>query len=399
MTTDEVEQAIIAWRGRLGAASRNVVELSELPEFLSVKERLRRNALDGRTRDEARDLVAAMDELWQGVLLIGSTLNSADEARKRGLRGLFRTAAGTDEAAAILTGDSVELAVTDTPVLGRSLLGGTQSQCKVSLERLLTTMIAAFDKAKDTLARIGSGEADAKAAVAALRAEVAALVGTGWTGADAVAANLPDIEKLASSDPLGAIERIAAELRPAVDAAKAVAARSAADAKDADAAIAAAADKLRALDEADAKAAAAVRAALAKVDGVALAAPDGTDARELPGWLDRLRSNRKAGKFQAVVLGLASWTAMADKAVADRLAVVDEAERLLSRRDEFRGRFGALQAKHAALSRNGAAPAAAEDVASKLKSVLFGGRTPLPEAERLTAEYESLLARASVARN
>jgi len=79
MTLEAVDAELERWRRQLAAASRNVSELSELPEFGAA----RAAALGiGRLADEARGLVATMDELWQGVLLIGGALDRAEQARR-----------------------------------------------------------------------------------------------------------------------------------------------------------------------------------------------------------------------------------------------------------------------------------------------------------------------------
>ncbi len=81
-TLDQADAALAQWRERLAAASRNVVELSELPAYLALKARPQA----GRTGEAAAALVATMDELWQGVLLIGAAIDRAAAARSSGSR-------------------------------------------------------------------------------------------------------------------------------------------------------------------------------------------------------------------------------------------------------------------------------------------------------------------------
>ena len=204
-TLDSVDAALRRWRDRLAAASRNVSELSELPEFLLAKQAA---AGTGRLATEARGLVATMDELWQGVLLIGATLDRAEQARRTGSR-LWRAEAAAAEAAAILDGPSISVELADTPVLHRSLLAGARATAVVSPDGLLQTMEAAFNVARSQLARMGEATARADTAHRNLEAAAASLPG-GWAARVRAAAERPD-----ALDRLDALEA----LRPAIMAA------------------------------------------------------------------------------------------------------------------------------------------------------------------------------------
>ena len=103
VTLEAVDAELAQWRQRLAAASRNVSELSELPEYSAVRV-LTEGA--GRLAEEARGVKATMDELWQGVLLIGAALDRAEQARKGGSR-LWRGDEAAAEAMAVLRGPSI----------------------------------------------------------------------------------------------------------------------------------------------------------------------------------------------------------------------------------------------------------------------------------------------------
>jgi len=80
----QVDAALAAWRDRLAAASRNVAELSELPEFMALKAAARSGPV--ATGTGAGRVVATVDELWQGVLLLGEALGRAETARAAAAR-------------------------------------------------------------------------------------------------------------------------------------------------------------------------------------------------------------------------------------------------------------------------------------------------------------------------
>ena len=124
---DEVDTALAQWRVRLAAASRNVSELSELPEYAVARQAA---SGTGRLADEARGLVATMDELWQGVLLIGAVLDRAEQARAQASR-IWRRDDAAAQAMALLRGPSITVDLQDTPVLHRRLLGGARDTATV----------------------------------------------------------------------------------------------------------------------------------------------------------------------------------------------------------------------------------------------------------------------------
>lgn len=320
-TLDAVDAELARWRSRLAAASRNVSELSELPAFLDAK---RATAGTGRLASEARILVATMDELWQGVLLIGAALDRAAEVRRGGSR-LWRGEEAAAAALEVLTGPSIRVDLQATPVLHRDLLAGARATATVSPDTLLRTMTAAFDSARARLARLEDSAGQAAALQGGLHARAAALPGD-WS-ARLAAADRPDV-----LDRLDALQALC----PAVEAAEAAqagiaASRAALDALRTQAAAAlAAADTCRA----------AVAGSLPPLDGGALP--------ELATWLDRIGATLAAGRTEASRIGLQNWRAQHDAMVAQTQALSDAAAAGLARRDELHARLGLLRAKRRA---------------------------------------------------
>ena len=394
-----VDQALAAWRTRLAAASRNVAELSELPEFMALKAATR---ADPAGAPDARRLVATVDELWQGVLLLGEAIGRAEAARAAATRMWMPASLGA--VLHILDGPSIGIALGASPVLHRRLLGEAAETAWVSPNRLLETMEAAFDGARTSLTRIST----ARDAVIALRASLSATVESLAAESRPEAAGLAS--RLAGCDakePLAVLAQLEA-LRSDIDAAAFVAAQARAARSRASQALAQARARLEQLAKQGAQASQAAAAAAALVAGIAPAGPV-AQAGELPGWLDRLQRTLDAGRTEAFTLGLASWTVLADQVAAGWRDMLDRADNSVALRDELRGRFGALQAKHRARQnglRHGAAgqdtarqdqaDAALDATASALRAALFGGPADLPAARRLLAEYEAALARPQV---
>jgi len=384
-----VDQALAAWRTRLAAASRNVAELSELPEFMALKAATR---TDPAGPPEARRLVATVDELWQGVLLLGEAVSRAEAARAAAAR--LWMPASLEAVLQILNGPSIGIALGASPVLHRRLLGQAADTAWVSPSRLLETMEAAFDGARTSLARISTAQETRDALRASLAATVEALAAEGRPEAAGLATRLAEC---GAADPLTALAQLEA-LRPTVDAAASVAAQVRAARGRAAQALGQAHARLEQLANQGAQASQAASSAAALVAGAAPAGPV-VQAGELLGWLDRLQRTLDAGRVEAFTLGLASWTALADGVAAGWRDVLDRSAASVALRDELRGRFGALQAKHRARQNGtpqGQPNLPLDATASALRAALFGGPADLPAARRLLAEYEAALARSQV---
>ena len=118
------------------------------------------------------------------------------------------------------------------------------------------------------------------------------------------------------------------------------------------------------------------------------------DMAELPGWLNRLEATLDTGRTGAFRASLASWDALAGRVGAGWQAVLDQAAASLAQRDDLRGRFGAIQAKHRA--RHPGADPALDGIAAELRAALHGGPADLTAARRLLAAYKAGLARLPV---
>jgi hypothetical protein len=364
---DAVDAELASWRVRLAAASRNVSELSELPEF-AVARAAAGGA--GRVAEEARSLVATMDELWQGVLLLGAAIDRAEQARQAGSRR-WRAEEVAQQVLAILNGLSITVDLTDTPVLHRRLLAGPRATVTVAPDTLLQTMDAAFDRARERLTRIAGATAQAASLRLRLAEAIASLPAPESLAARLDAAALPD-----PMDRLDALEALAAE----VDAAAKAAGRARADLVPARQALLGLQDAANRAEMAAESCRAAITAPLPRLDESGL--------RELAAWLDRIGRTLEAGRPEACLVGLTNWQVMYDRINADIHALAAAAAGSLARRDELRARFGALQAKHRAR----AAPEPALGAMQAAKAALAGVPADLDAAARALAAYEAALA-------
>jgi chromosome segregation ATPase len=206
----------------------------------------------------------------------------------------------------------------------------------------------------------------------------------------------PDVERLermAAADPFGAAEEAQEKLLPALASARAAMEAKRAEKAAAEGDLAGARQELKALNALCQDADAAATTCASKVKDIVLPQPDPASARELPVWLDRLEARLVEGRMEAFRVGLDRWRELLAAERGARETLMSAAKAALARREELRGRFTALKAKHAALAAAGTLPDGADDAASKLSGILFGTATPLQEAERLMTEYETILAR------
>jgi hypothetical protein len=364
-TLEEVDAELARWRERLAAASRNVAELSEVPEYGAARAAA---SGSGRLAEEARSLAATMDELWQGVLLIGAALDRAEQARRSGSR-LWRGEEAAQQAMAILRGPSITVDLADTPVLHRQLLAAARASATVSPDTLLRTMHGAFDRARQQLAGITEATAKADALGRHLAAAVARLPAPGDWAARLEAAARPD-----ALDRLDALTALA----PGIEAAAAAAARAQASLAEARAGLAAL--------QAEASAAQAAAAACCADVAVALPPADTAAVAELAAWLERIGRTFASGRVEAAVVGLANWRALHDRVRAECTAIAAAARQATARRDELVARLGALRAKHRARPDPALEPLAAAAKAS------LAPPADLDAATRAMTVYEAALA-------
>lgn len=361
-----MDAELARWRERLAAASRNVSELSELPAYSAVRV-VAEGA--GRLAEEARGVKATMDELWQGVLLIGAALNRAEQARKGGSR-LWRGEEAAAEAMGVLRGASITVDLVETPVLHRRLLAGARASATVTPDTLLATMDVAFDRVRASLGRITEAVGRAAAMQGRLGAAVALVPGRGFE-ARLLAGGL--------ADPLDRLEALEA-LAPEVDAAVASAAR-------AGAALGAARAACVGLRGAAERAEASGVACRAAVSG-GLPLVDEGAIGELEAWLERLGRRLEAGRVEAVGLGLANWQALHDRVQGEVQGLARAAAAGLARRDELVARLGAYRAKHRARG-----VAGLERLEAAARAAVGAVPMELEAAGRVLGDYETALGR------
>lgn len=397
MDLKEFDRTLADLRLKLGKLARNVAELTGQRDFAAIRGKLKQNGgFVGRTAAAAATLSASADELITGAALLGDALSRASAARERSTAfgGLLIHDGAVKEAVATLQGPSIKMSLKSVPIMARGAFDDAQESVDLSPTAMLELLSDAFRATRDALTAMTQAAQATfdglETARASLRATAA--VPDASAGGDLALSDLVDvISLLAVSDPIGAWERLNAELLLPIAAASdaAIALRALQVAARAELAKARAAMAM--VSDMNTAAEQALVALAAKVSDAGIAAVDIAKARELPGWLDRIERNLEAGKLQAFGVGLARWSELLSAVRQEREETLGAAAAAMARRDDMRGRFGALDAKRAAMEARSGPVAEAAETAGRLRQVLFGAITPLRETEKLVLHYEALL--------
>ena len=334
-----------------------------------------------------------MNLLYGQFGALQATIEQA-QALRRGLPALFGGEAKQRELEQLLFGPSIEVEVPELPPAQRTLVSGARTTARVAPEQLLSTMTATFAEVGSAVAVVGRAPTDfadrydrAEREIARLRAQAALPSCLLQAPLDALAARLGGLRDEMHTDPLGALERMEAE----VDQPLAGVSRQVAAAEQVTAKLRSARETWESLGRLHREAVALAAEARAKVGGdrpepQPLAEPK---LRSLGDWLLRLENKREEGALEAVAVGLRNWMAAADACLAGERDVLSQLASRIAARGELRGRFDALKAKARAygLAEGGDAGA----LAAQAEQLLYTRPVHLERAGAAVARYEEQL--------
>lgn len=414
------DKAMTEWRVRLAAMSRNISDLGDLidtPECADIKVRMRlKSPVPGTelnlTDAQARSWRVTQDQLWACTRAVGEMVDRAEQTVKAAWPWQRDTAAAA--ALQLLSSEYVELPQGDVSVLKRSLLGAAQDIRHLTLEEMLAVMTKAFDEGKEGLISLVASYADIDTCIVAMSARIDALEATGWIDAPDARGLLEEGKARAIVDPLRALVFIGSEVRTMVEQATNAAAayRTVLDSSKVRLSLYKAA--LSGLLQSEKLVSALREEAAGKVLLPPVIQADRASIRELAAWFGRLErmldvsaQTQVPVQLQSVSSkGFSTWAIGMDNWNRMRLMIIEALvneegayRRGVSRRDELRGRYGAVEAKRRARLASGAGEdGRCSGIGERLKALLFGAITPLPEADNLFCEYETLVSRMSVSR-
>ena len=400
VTLEQIDLALAEWQGKLNLASTNLLELDDLFTY----KRLRWTAgksLAGVTKDKVVPALAAMDQLWQSLALLTDTVNRAQALRKSASR-LWASERSGREIEQILTGPSILMPAAPTPLAQRELLSTADSTLSLTPKQLLSTMMGAFDAAKSTILAVDAAWnrlepllADAEREATSLQALAE---GLGEPPPPDLASGRQKIEGLrarVATDPLGVQTDFAAELSPPLARARAWLDDLARQRDRVRADQTRARGLLQDLTAVTQKWAAAYEECRQKVVAAqeAVPPPDTVQITDLGAWLATLDAALGQGHWKAARIGLDRWLLTAEADLAAARAALASNQAPLEKRAELRGCLASLRVKAQAYAARGIALAPALGaVADQADRLLASRPTPLEEAARLVADYETRLA-------
>lgn len=387
--TAEVDELIERYRSAESRIAANLVELDDHPTYALITS----GVLTGASRARAEPLAAAASGMWTLLDALRRTLDDAEAAR-----GDNRVRPGERLAAAeILTGPSVLVEVTDTPLAQRDLLAPGSMERRITIDALLDELRAAYEPLRDLVADIDAVWRAVLPRLDAAQTTLADLdtqlevLGLPEPSVQRARARLDELRRTVMDDPLGVPGDAAAELDDAVlDAVRRVGdLRAGHDSLQSDLART---EALVAAARSSRSAAAAGRAeTLAKI-----ADPTGLVVVPAEAAIDRLaeeaaqlRTDAAGAQWHHVRVRLDPWLARAERLVEQLRSAEERNSSALERRQQLRGLLSAYKAKAAAIGR--IELAAFTELADAAHAALYTAPTDLDRAAGIVARLGAML--------
>src|SRR5579871_4297603 len=146
MTLEQIDRALSEWQSRLSVASNNLLELDDFLTYKRLKgdKGMPPARLAGVTESRVTPALAAIGLLWQYMQQLSDVINRAADLRKSMPR-LWTSENTLGKIEQLLTGPSITLQTTETPLSQRGLLSGSTQAQTITPEQLLSVMTRAFE--------------------------------------------------------------------------------------------------------------------------------------------------------------------------------------------------------------------------------------------------------------
>ncbi|MBW4447582.1 MAG: hypothetical protein KME38_12115 [Spirirestis rafaelensis WJT71-NPBG6] len=396
--TVEIDQLIANWKNKVNIAGQNLLELQELPTyqrlcgsfgFPPVK-------LTGITQTRVTPALEAMNDLFQHFDLLVQTVDKAIKLRQQSPR--FLSIPKIAEIIQLLTGDSIELPMVQTPLAQRELLTGAETTTKITPTQLLQLMQNAFSVARDAVLAVDDAWtqmevmlADAEAQIFSMQNLAASLNQDCQSELIQAGSTIASLRRSIEQDPLGTSAVFQQHVQPMLAQVKATLDQRIKQHNQIRDKLAIAHNLLQQLKEIHTKAIAAFAECDDKVlDHSILLPPLPEEQIEaLRQWLMKLETKLAEGLVNPIIVGLDNWTIKAREYIASEQQAYAVNNAPLQTRRELRGRLDALQAK--ALARQLIEDPILTELALQAKQLLYSRPTPLNKAAELISHYEKRL--------
>lgn len=398
MTLEEIDQLLADWRKKVNLVSQNLMDLHDLPTYqrLAGVPGFPKAELVGVTQARVTPALEAMNELFEHFDLLVNTVNKATALRSSLPR--FLGSEQIREIEQLLTGPSIQLPASQTPLAHRGLLSAAQTANSMTPEQLLRVMTNAFQVAKNAVLAVDEAWSRLEPILGGAEAEIISVqkwadsLGVGsFSELSAARQKIASLRDSIESDPLGVKADFDQEIQPLIARVKNTLDQLVKQQTEIRDNIDRGYDLLKQLVELHQQAEAAFAESREKVvDHSTLQTPipqEQIDA--LRQWLTRLETKFAEGLLNPVRVGLENWTAKVKEYIAaeEKACIANKAP--LQTRTELRGRLDALKAK--ALARGLIEDSVLSELAEQAHQLLYTRPTPLDKAAELVSQYEKRL--------
>lgn len=396
MTTEKIDLLLADWRRKIDLIGQNLIDLHEIPTYqrLTGASGYSKVALTGVTASRVTPALEMMSELFEHFSLLSQTIDRAVQLRSS-LPRFLGLEQKLKEIEQILTGESIQLPVRQTPLAQRGLLSVAETTNSISPAHLLAAMMDAFSAAKDVILavdaawlRLESTLAGAEAKTKSLQKLADSLGMNSLSELSAARQQIAALHARVGSDPLGVSNNLDREIVPLILQAKTTVEQLVKQRHQLQEKFILGHELLKQLIELQLSATAAFTESQEKVvDCSSIQTPLAQEKIDaLNQWLTRLETKFAEGLLQPVTVGLENWIAKAKEYVLMEEEACTANKAPLETRKELRGRLDALQAK--AIARGLVEDATLVQLAETARQLLYTRPTPLARAKELVCEYE-----------
>ncbi len=395
VTTEKIDLLLADWRRKIDLIGQNLIDLHELPTYqrLTGASGYSKVALTGVTASRVTPALEMMSELFEHFSLLSQTIDRAVQLRSS-LPRFLGLEQKLKEIEQILTEDSIQLPVRQTPLAQRGLLSVAETTNLISPAQLLAAMMDAFSAAKDVILAVDAAWLRLESTLAGAEAKTKSLqkladsLGMNLGELSAARQQIAALKARVESDPLGVSTNLDREIVPLILQAKTTVEQLVKQRHQLQEKFILGHELLKQLVELQLSATAAFTESQEKiVDCSSIRTPLAQEKIDaLSQWLTRLETKFAEGLLQPVTVGLENWIAKAKEYVLMEEEAFTANKAPLETRKELRGRLDALQAK--AIARGLVEDAALVELAETARQLLYTRPTPLARAKELVCQYE-----------
>jgi len=395
MTLEAIDADLLEWDRKRAVATQNVVDLinnttykrlTGAGGFASIK-------LTGITEARCTPALKALSQIWELFAQIGTVLDQAHDLRQK-VRGIFN-ADQLLELQKLLTGPSVKITV-QVDFGKRSLLTPAEVSDGLTLDRVMNSMIAAYDEGKSLIVEVEQAQAFLQQSLVGSIDKIQALQTSAQKLGEGLLPELTALDTKVNeycdqilSDPLGMKANFERDIAPLLNQASDRISGIKAQFDQVERDLAHAHDTLASLLETHKKAEDAYTERQLKVlshpGEILPRPPEAGTITSLQDWLGRLDVTMSQGKWKPLSVGVANWSIQATERLhACQVAYAASLE-LLNKRRDLRDYLGALRTKAQTYGRSEDMELAKIEQAAR--ALLYTRPTDLIEAEKLVKSY------------